>query len=650
MRNFTSFPLTLILLILLVPGIAGFAQVPFTPGNVVVLRAGDGLASLSTVSTMLFLDEFTSTGTLVQSVAIPTTGANRLTIVGNATTEGHMTLSPDGYFLILPGYDAGPGVASIGTTTAAANNRKLLRVDNQVNFFPILSTTAFSGTNIRSGVCSGDNYWASGSSGGTLGSNGVQYFGAGTPGQVSSTITNIRDINIYNNQLYFSATIGTYGIYAVGTGLPTTGPQVATLVINTGSGFPNAFSFNPTDDTCYIADDRTTGLGGIQKWVFTGGLWVLSYTIPVGASTGAKGLAVDWSGSKPVIYATTYGSPASSPNKLIRIEDVGASSTFTIVSAALSYTQYRSVAFTPSVQPLSPPTVQAHDISFTGVSTSGMTAHWVNGNGTKRIVIVNTANSFTEPANGTSPLANAVYSGSGEQVVYNGSGDSVSVTGLAANTTYWFRVYEFNGTISTSKFLLATATLNPNSQTTTAEIVVPVTQLIQNDTTESGQTDCFNATQTISVAGSGTSYVVQNGGSVTMIAGQNILYYPGTTVHSGGFMLGYSAPDGPFCESVIPSTPDVIAGKEEITVSSQSPAFKIYPNPTTGVFTIEHRNDMTSGNPTVEIYNIRGEKVLHATMTGEIKQAFSLSGGPPGIYCVRIVTGNHSETARVILQ
>jgi hypothetical protein len=152
------------------------------------------------------------------------------------------------------------------------------------------------------------------------------------------------------------------------------------------------------------------------------------------------------------------------------------------------------------------------------------------------------------------------------------------------------------------------------------------------------------------VAGSGTTFLVQSGGSATMIAGQNILYYPGTLVEPGGYLLGYIAPGGPFCGGVLPANPDVFTGKEEITGHSVTSAFKIYPNPTTGIFTVEPRTDMKSGNTTVEIFNLRGEKVFHNMMTGLKKQVFSLAGFPPGIYCVRIVAGDVSETARVILQ
>lgn len=44
---------------------------PFTPNNIVVLRIGDGSAVLSNAGTMVFLDEYTPAGTLVQSIQLP---------------------------------------------------------------------------------------------------------------------------------------------------------------------------------------------------------------------------------------------------------------------------------------------------------------------------------------------------------------------------------------------------------------------------------------------------------------------------------------------------------------------------------------------------------------------------------------------------
>ncbi|MDP1622333.1 MAG: T9SS type A sorting domain-containing protein [Bacteroidales bacterium] len=124
-----------------------------------------------------------------------------------------------------------------------------------------------------------------------------------------------------------------------------------------------------------------------------------------------------------------------------------------------------------------PPTIQAQNITFSGVTPTAMTASWTIGNGVKRVTVINTTNSFTNPANGTDPVANPVYGGTGEQVIFNGNGNSVAVSGLTGSTTYWFRVYEYNGAGSSTVYLTTTATLNPNSQATQTILTAPVVTL-----------------------------------------------------------------------------------------------------------------------------------------------------------------------------
>lgn len=114
----------------------------------------------------------------------------------------------------------------------------------------------------------------------------------------------------------------------------------------------------------------------------------------------------------------------------------------------------------------SAPTTQASLITFSAVGQNSMTVSWTNGNGSKRVVIINTSNSFTNPTNGADPSANTVYSGSGEQVVYNNSSNTVTVTGLSQSTTYWFRVYEYNNSGTDTKYNTSTNTDNPKSQVT----------------------------------------------------------------------------------------------------------------------------------------------------------------------------------------
>ncbi len=116
------------------------------------------------------------------------------------------------------------------------------------------------------------------------------------------------------------------------------------------------------------------------------------------------------------------------------------------------------------------PTSQAQTLSFSFVSTQQFTVNWSNGNGTRRVVKINTLNQFMAPANGTDPTANSVYSGSGEQVIYNGNGNSVTVTGLKPNTVYWVRVYEANCEGIYSLYNTSVTVQNPNSQQT---VLVP---------------------------------------------------------------------------------------------------------------------------------------------------------------------------------
>ncbi|MFM7153451.1 MAG: choice-of-anchor I family protein, partial [Bacteroidota bacterium] len=132
-------------------------------------------------------------------------------------------------------------------------------------------------------------------------------------------------------------------------GLPLTSGQTVANIINTGTGSqPASFIFNSTGDVCYIADGRAIASGGgIQKWTLSGGVWSLAYTLGTGAGStvGAFGVAVDFSASTPIIYATTTETTA---NRLIRIDDTGAGSAAVVLATAGANTIYRGVAMAPA--------------------------------------------------------------------------------------------------------------------------------------------------------------------------------------------------------------------------------------------------------------------------------------------------------------
>jgi hypothetical protein len=158
---------------------------------------------------------------------------------------------------------------------------------------------------------------------------------------------------------------------------------------------------------------------------------------------------------------------------------------------------------------------------------------------------------------------------------------------------------------------------------------------------------CYNATNTITVAGSGTTFIVQGSGQAEMIAGVAILFKPGVIVQSGGYLWGHIAPTGPWCTA--PLAPSVLTNvMEEGSVPGifHHLHFNVYPNPTCGSFTLEvpENNEILM----VTIYGILGENILTESIQGEGKHEFSLSEMPMGVYFLRIISGDKAETVKII--
>lgn len=320
----------------------------FTAGNVVVLQAGDGSATLANTGNQIVLKEFTPLGAPAFSVAISST-LNPLIISGSATSEGALTLSSNGKYLVFGGYATNwPYGSSVSAATSSSLNRGVGIVNALGNYTRVATNASFYSTsNIRAAASDGlDNYWSAG------GTSGTGYFGTASPSVlVQNANTNTRFVSPFSGDLYFSTGSGTQGVYRVGSGLPTTSGQTNSLIINTstsGSGSAScfAFYFNPSMTICYIADDRSfANGGGVQKWTYSGGTWSLAYVLNVGGTAGARGVVADFSGADPMVFATT---DEGSANRLVAINDLGSSSTATTLASSTQNTLFRGLAFAPT--------------------------------------------------------------------------------------------------------------------------------------------------------------------------------------------------------------------------------------------------------------------------------------------------------------
>lgn len=313
----------------------------FTAGNLAVLRVGDGTESLASSGNSVYIDQFTTNGTLAGSIAIPDNATNALIISGSASSEGALTRSADGRLLVLAGYNIALTNTSSSLANASATNvpRALGVVDAFGNFALVgVTTNQYGGNNMRSGTTDGrGNYWGAGAASGTF------YFGGGATNTVQTNVVNTIVIQDLGGNLYFSTQKITNGIWKI-SGIPTV-PAIATVFLNAGSkASSSAFAFDPNFTNAYIADDTLKGVGGIQRWDFNGSAWKMTYAFTSLTNVGARGVTVDFSGAHPVIYATTA---ENSTNGLVSITDTGAASSATTLATAGVNQIFRGVAFTP---------------------------------------------------------------------------------------------------------------------------------------------------------------------------------------------------------------------------------------------------------------------------------------------------------------
>ncbi len=333
----------------------------FSPGTLVVYRVGDGTTNLVSSGSPVFLDEYTTNGALVQSIAMPTNAAGRnypLIASGTATSEGLLARSVNNRCLVVTGYGTTTGVASLSGTTAAS----VPRVVGVVNCNGTTDTTTAlkdfaSASNPRSAATTdGTNIWVAG------GAGGLRYTTKGATNSTSlNSFANLRQVAAFGGQLYASTQSGSNLLNTVGAGLPTNaGQAISALPGFPTNSSPDAFlmadlTADGTNDTLYVADEGA----GLQKFTCIAGSWTA--TGVVGSGTDSyRGLAGYTAGSATVLFATRKGGSGSNGGgELVTITDnSGFNGAFggtpTVLATAVSKTAFRGVALAP-VAPLAPP-------------------------------------------------------------------------------------------------------------------------------------------------------------------------------------------------------------------------------------------------------------------------------------------------------
>ncbi len=336
----------------------------FQGGDLVVLRVGDGSSALVNTGDPIFLDEYTPSGTLVQSIAMPTMddGTNHALIdSGVATTDGGISRSADGQYLITQGFNVDYPPGADTSITKTTGPRTVGRVDIAGNVDTTTEISTFpSGKydNARSAVSvDGTGFWFSG------GKGGIVYVPLGASDGVGVTgttdTTSYQQLSIFDGQLYVSnkgsGTVGT-----VGTGLPTGGPQTVTnlpglpLSSNTEQFvFMHLNGPGSAPDTLYVTDDT---LGEIQKWSLVAGNWVSNGAVAATAIRGLTGYGDPTTG-KAVLFGVTGGTSGTGGGSLYAYTDdsgynAAPTGSVTTIATAGYQEAFRTVAFAPNTAPV----------------------------------------------------------------------------------------------------------------------------------------------------------------------------------------------------------------------------------------------------------------------------------------------------------
>ncbi|MCW2794838.1 hypothetical protein [Nocardioides sp.] len=335
--------------------------VRFTGGNLVVYRVGTGSGVLTNAAAPVFLDEYTPSGTKVQSIALPTVAADGnqpLTAAGQSQSEGLLSNSPDGHYVALTGYAAAPGAtgpagASLTASDPTSVGRVVGLVDaNGVADTSIVLNSAGTAKIIRSAATlNGDRIWATGGNGGIV----TTTLGSATVSTVAGTdASNLNALSVQGDQLFASGILANR-LAKVGSGTPSGSASLSDLtglpdnLLTFGYAFLDltAADYSGTGfDTLYVANASERG-GAVDKYRFSGSTWTLAGSAAV---EGATGLVADIDGAAVSLAVTT-------PAKLIAINDpAGSGTTFTpatpiTLATAPANTEFRGVALAPTSAP-----------------------------------------------------------------------------------------------------------------------------------------------------------------------------------------------------------------------------------------------------------------------------------------------------------
>jgi hypothetical protein len=179
---------------------------------------------------------------------------------------------------------------------------------------------------------------------------------------------------------------------------------------------------------------------------------------------------------------------------------------------------------------------------------------------------------------------------------------------------------------------------------------IPEDLAVDGVTINSGQSVCYDALDSIVVAGN-APVVINNGGVAAFIAGNVVLFKPGFQAFQGSTVDAHIAAGGNYCDGYPASFnpgPAAPEGRfiEPVTTPDESGGIRLYPNPNTGSFILEFLSEDFSG--TISILNFQGTVLKRIPAMDQRTMKLDIGNLPSGIYLVHIFSDDTSIIRKVV--
>jgi autotransporter passenger strand-loop-strand repeat protein len=480
----------------------------FTGGDIVVSVVGDVNDSSDYTDNQaapIALEEVTTTGTEVGQLVLPETtttvdGTTENAISGEygSSSEGLLQLAANGESLVIGGYGVNAatfntggaavfGSAALAQSTSFLNSSftPVARVVADISYNANVDTSTtlfgvFNTNNIRSvATVNGTSFYVSGQGvkGDTTQGVFLAHDGANSATSIDDT-TDTREVEIVNGMLFVSRDStqgagGTSNIANYGTLLPvsTTTAEVLPGISGTvtltaaqensvdGSDVGSVVNLSPESfffanaTTLYVADggapkEGGLGDGGLQKWSFEDGKWVLDYTLSTGlnlvpntetaGTSGLIGLTGEVVGNSVELFATNSTIGDLDPTFLFGITDSLSATTlptdesFTTLVTAAPDTNIRGVSFAPTSATTTPTstTVSSGSPLSGATITSGSSFTVLSGGTATDTTLLSGATGLV--SSGGTDISATIAHGATETVLGSATGDQVDGTQIVS--------------------------------------------------------------------------------------------------------------------------------------------------------------------------------------------------------------------------